>query len=460
MDWPIYFKDQLIIGNPQNSVGICTLWTLKEIIAEKIDKNEFAVCGQLYSKEGIKYILRNILANPRIYFLILCGKDKSQSGKALIEMLKNSECIDQEIPKDIFELFRQNVKIIDLRGEISGDEIKKTIKELEKKSSAWTEPAIFKEERLETTSYPTDASVFKLRYPTVAAAWPWILKHIMRFGVEKQTDYGVKEKELLNLTAVIYDEDPQNLSFADYFDFTPNDFERYVPQILSPEHIEGTEYTYGERLRNYQGTDQIQEGIINRLKESINSRRAVAVTWQVEKDIKSKQPPCINLVQGLVQNNFLHLTVYIRSNDMFKAWPQNALALRRLQDIIAKEVKMGLGTLTTISASAHIYEQDFEKAGQIIKKHTEKLRCAWDPRGNFVIELDKPKKEIIVHHYSPDGIKIGEYRGKSAQEIYHQLDNDLAVSQISHAFDLGIELYKAEIALKLNREYQQDKELF
>lgn len=459
--WPVYFKDQLIVGNPESSVSICALWTIKELVAQNLNKESFAVCGQLYSKEGIRYLFRNILANPRIRFLILCGNDQSGSGKALLETFEKGVSPDPKIPREVFEVLLKNVRIIDKRGEAKSEEIKKIIEGLEQKSEFWTEPQVFEEEMLlQTVAFPTDPSVFKPRHPTVAACWPWILKHIMRFGVEKKTDYGVKEKEILNLAAVIYNEDPKNLGFAPYFTFTAEEFAKYAPQILNPEPIEGVSYTYGERLRNYHGIDQIKEGIIEKLKESINSRRTVACTWDVEKDIKHQQPPCINLVQGLVQNNLFHMTVYIRSNDMFKAWPQNALALRQLQGIIAQEIKTELGGLTTISASAHIYEQDFEKANEIIKKYGSALSCVWDPRGNFVIGLDKEKKEIIASHCSPDGVKIAEYRGKTAQEIYHQLDSDLAVSQISHAFDLGEELYKAEVALKLDKEYRQDNPLF
>lgn len=460
MDWPIYFKDQLLLGDAQSPVGICALWTLKELIAKEIGKEQFSVCGQLYSKQGIKYILRNILANPRIRFLLLCGKDKSSSGQALLQEFKKPNPPDADIPDNLFALFQKNVKIIDLRGEINSQRIKRTIEGLEKKTGLWMEPKLFKQETiLPTATFPTDPCVFKLRYPTVAKAWPWILKHIMKFGVEKKSDYGVKQKELINLAAVIYKENPEAPEFADYFDFNKEEFEKYAPQILTPEPIEDVEYTYGQRLRDYQGIDQIQQGIIERLKSSIDSRRALACTWQVEKDIQSKSPPCVNLVQALVQNNLLHLTVYIRSNDMFKAWPQNALGLRRLQNLIAKEVKTGLGALTTISCSAHIYEQDFERAKEIIKTHANELRCEWDPRGNFVISLNKQRKEIIAGHYSPDGRKINEYHAKTAAQIFAQIDKNLAVSQISHAFDLGIELHKAETALKLGKKYKQDHPL-
>ncbi len=56
--WPLYFKDKLIQGNPDAQIGIVCLWTPVNQITDKIDKNLFAVAGQLYSKEGINFILR------------------------------------------------------------------------------------------------------------------------------------------------------------------------------------------------------------------------------------------------------------------------------------------------------------------------------------------------------------------------------------------------------------------
>lgn len=463
MEWPIHFKDQMIVGNPRSAVAICSLWSRKELAVKDLSPSDFAICGQLYSKEGVKYIVRNLLANPNIRFFIVCGQDKSGSGQVLLDFFQGGDLNDAIIPKAVLAELRQNIKAIDLRGEIDAAKIKETIRNFQPSSGQWAEPMVFEEEALpETAIFPTDPSGFKIRFPFVASAWPWILKYVMRFGVEKATDYGVKEKEILNLVAVITDENPENLKFVDYFNFTQQDFEAYAPQILfagSHKQAEEISYTYGDRLRNYNGIDQIKTGIIEKLKQSINSRRALACTWQVEKDIESKQPPCLDLVQAICQNNRLYLTAYLRSNDLFGAWPQNTLALRKLQNMIAQELAVELGDLTTISCSAHIYEQDFEKASDIIKNYAQGLQCGWDGRGNFIVDLDRPKNEIIVSHYSPDGLKIGEYRGLTAMELSHLIDKDLGISQIGHALYMGQELQKAENALKFNKEYKQDHQL-
>ena len=123
-NWPIYSKENLILGNPKSEAALITLWTPTRQITEKLDKNLFSAAGQLYSKSGINYIIRNILANPFIHYLIICGQDLSGSGQALINFFQKGidsdynildadfALIDKEIPKQAIELVRKNVKII------------------------------------------------------------------------------------------------------------------------------------------------------------------------------------------------------------------------------------------------------------------------------------------------------------------------------------------------------------
>ena len=65
-DWPIYFKERLHLINPeQGFIGVATCWTPKEKIASLMP-DKVAVVGQLYTKGGIEYIIRNLWANPRV----------------------------------------------------------------------------------------------------------------------------------------------------------------------------------------------------------------------------------------------------------------------------------------------------------------------------------------------------------------------------------------------------------
>ena len=50
-------------------------------------------------------------------------------------------------------------------------------------------------------------------------------------------------------------------------------------------------------------------------------------------------------------------------------------------------------------------------------------------------------------------------KGKTAIEIVNTLIKKKFISTLQHAADMGIELHKAELALKYNYKYIQDKDL-
>jgi tetrahydromethanopterin S-methyltransferase subunit A len=84
---------------------------------------------------------------------------------------------------------------------------------------------------------------------------------------------------------------------------------------------------------------------------------------------------------------------------------------------------------------------------------------AYDPNGFFIITLHRARHEIIVRHYLPDNTPAHEMRGRSAESLLLGLLRENLVSQLSHAGYLGIELAKAEAALRFGWRYEQDRPL-
>ena len=89
-----------------------------------------------------------------------------------------------------------------------------------------------------------------------------------------------------------------------------------------------------------------------------------------------------------------------------------------------------------------------------------------DPKGYFLIKLDRDKKLIRVAYCifsklgnDPIHDMIAEITGKNAIEIVNTIIRKKYISTLQHAADMGIELHKAEIALKYNYKYTQDKDL-
>ncbi len=44
-NFPVYKKELLILGNPDSSTGLCTLWSDKGKILEKISKENYLIAG-------------------------------------------------------------------------------------------------------------------------------------------------------------------------------------------------------------------------------------------------------------------------------------------------------------------------------------------------------------------------------------------------------------------------------
>ncbi|MEN7981839.1 MAG: thymidylate synthase [Nanoarchaeota archaeon] len=466
-EWPIYKKELLILGNQNSNVSICTLWTPKENVLRKISKNNFLITGQCYSKsEGPSLILRHALLNKKLRYIILYGANVNKTAEILLA-IKNMGVdenhkvigfsdaeIEKEITLDAINRFRQNVEIIDKR-DLELEELNNFIESLPKKES-WGEPELFPRiPPKKPEFFPSEETGFVIRGKTVGNVWLEILQTIRKFGKIKKSQYSDDQQEIVNLTSIITDEDPNNLSWEEWFQFSKEHFQEYLPQLMTSDLIGDVEYTYGSRLRNFKGINQI-ESIIEELKKAIYSRRAVGVTWDIEKDHNNSHCPCLDLIQPLVQDK-LHMTVYLRSNDMFKAYPENALALRMIQNEIAQKVGVALGSLIIISNSAHIYSSDWEKVKNILEQYSIKQTRQSDPRGNILIETENKKIKII--HQSPEGVGIDEIYAENSLDACSKINAKKMISQINHSLDIGGEIAKAEIAIKNNLKYVQDKPL-
>ena len=128
---------------------------------------------------------------------------------------------------------------------------------------------------------------------------------------------------------------------------------------------DGFIYTYSERLQNYNDINQL-DVIINRLNKNINSNRAIAVTYNPIVDMNRQDIPCLQLIQALVRNDKLILSVYFRSNDLYGAFPSNMMFLTYLGMKIANELGVQFDYIDYHCSSLHVYETDYEQALKVI----------------------------------------------------------------------------------------------
>ena len=88
---PLYFHDKLTIVNPAGTIGVLTLWSKVDYVMERFRQagvhldpatSPIAVFGTLYGN-GLRELLRNLLYNPQIRTLLVCGRNRSGSLEEL-----------------------------------------------------------------------------------------------------------------------------------------------------------------------------------------------------------------------------------------------------------------------------------------------------------------------------------------------------------------------------------------
>jgi thymidylate synthase len=200
-----------------------------------------------------------------------------------------------------------------------------------------------------------------IRARTISDAWHRGLNLIWRQGAQITDERGTRIKELLSLQVVV--EDPYQEMIPAEYSWNEERLEEYAQQLLSGKNP-GFEYTYGERLRAWSlpgmpALDQIEQ-VILRLKASANTRRATAVTWIAPVDAAKDEVPCMIVDDFKLRDGRLHLSIFFRSHDFAGAYPANLYGLARLLQYVSSQVGAEPGSISTTSASAHIYEHDWD----------------------------------------------------------------------------------------------------
>ncbi len=128
---------------------------------------------------------------------------------------------------------------------------------------------------------------------------------------------------------------------------------------------------YGYRWRHHFGRDQIA-ALVKHLKENSASRHAVVITWDPADDglgvDDKKNLPCPYTFTVNIAGGKLHLHNIVRSNDMMLGCPHDAAGFALLQCILAQHLGVEPGIYTHSISNAHIYDDHFEAAEELISR--------------------------------------------------------------------------------------------
>ena len=131
---------------------------------------------------------------------------------------------------------------------------------------------------------------------------------------------------------------------------------------------------YGARIfkphpRIAGGTFSQWDYIKEELKNDPDSRRAVVHIRSPWDSVKAKlDVPCTLSLQFFIRDEKLHLVAHMRSSDLILGIAYDVPAFTLMQELMARELGIGMGSYTHVSNSLHIYERHFGMVEEMISR--------------------------------------------------------------------------------------------
>ena len=146
----------------------------------------------------------------------------------------------------------------------------------------------------------------------------------------------------------------------------------------------GVTYTFDESGNNKRST--MPEGwsqwefLKEELRADPDSRRAVIHIRQPQDSyLAQKDVPCTLNLQFFVRDKKLHMIVQMRSNDLILGTALDVPALTFMQELMALELGLELGTYYHTSNSMHVYERHYDMCEKILNAETTLASTAMPP---------------------------------------------------------------------------------
>ena len=176
-------------------------------------------------------------------------------------------------------------------------------------------------------------------------------------------------------------------------------------------HFDGA---YGPRV-----IDQIRY-IVDSFEEDINTRQAVLTIWRANPRA-SKDIPCTVSIQWIIRNNKIYCIDTMRSSDIWLGWPYDIFNFTMLTGYIMLLLKerginnLELGKLYLNAGSCHLYENNFEKAKELLLNYSIAKCKEFNPyEFNSPIEFKNYLKLLSEQNFE----ELNKYKSIFGRHIY------------------------------------------
>lgn len=215
-----------------------------------------------------------------------------------------------------------------------------------------------------------------------------ILKDVWNYGIEV-APRGMKVKELLGYSFILTDPTDNvitlkgfetNVKYAEeeyqWYKSGSNriDYSALIEKVWKKYSDDGIHVNsaYGQYFFKWEvGSEKPMsqwEWVKKLLKKDPDSRQAVFnINQAYHKDESTKDFPCTIYCQVLIREGKLYWITNMRSNDVFFGLRNDVYTFTKLQQQLAEEMGLPLGTYTHFAGSMHLYEPQFEKVMELLQ---------------------------------------------------------------------------------------------
>ena len=161
--------------------------------------------------------------------------------------------------------------------------------------------------------------------------------------------------------------------------------------ILNFKIGHGWDYTYNSRI------SEQMDFLYSELRRNPDTRRAVIDVrdWKKDTEEGNDSPACLQHLQFFIRDNKLHLKIIMRSNDAPEATFMNAFAFIRLQEKVAQDLGVEMGSYTHRANSFHCYEKDFKLLEGYVARIKENNNLTYEYEGFFKNLMAESIPEIL-----------------------------------------------------------------
>jgi thymidylate synthase len=144
----------------------------------------------------------------------------------------------------------------------------------------------------------------------------------------------------------------------------------YAPSMrkYSADGIRLTGTAYGRALSGKGGHPHQWQAVVDTLREDPDSKRAVLQIFRGE-ELQVPGNPDVSCTLGLqfmIREGALHCVGFMRANDVYRGMTSDVFSFTLLQEVLARELGVRLGTYTHSVGSIHLYDPDYERAQQVL----------------------------------------------------------------------------------------------